>query len=99
MQMFHAAGGAANCTIEYRGAYRQYTNAPAFDGLDQFLQVNYQRSAASRHLTLDLKNTLGTTTLANGAFSYFSLASLDRLASLPTSCSITAQTICNREWT
>lgn len=68
--------------IEYRGAYRQYTNAPAFDGLDQFLQVNY-REALFEHLTLDLKNTLGTTTLANGAFSYFSLASLDRIG-IPT---------------
>jgi hypothetical protein len=30
-----------------------------------------------------LKNTLGTTTLANGAFSYFPLASLDRIG-MPT---------------
>jgi hypothetical protein len=32
---------------------------------------------------LDLKNTLGTTTLANGAFSYFPLTTLDRLG-IPT---------------
>jgi hypothetical protein len=68
--------------VEYRGSYRQYTNAPAFDGLDQFLQVNY-REALSEHLILDLKNTLGTTTLANGAFSYFPLDSLDRIG-IPT---------------
>jgi hypothetical protein len=69
-------------SLEYRGAYRQYTNAPAFDGLDQFLQLNYSQ-ALLRHLTLDVKNTLGTTTLANGAFSYFPLTTLDRLG-LPT---------------
>lgn len=69
-------------TAEYRGTYRQYTNAPEFDGLDQFLQVNL-REAVLRHLTLDVKNTLGTTTLADGAFSYFPLASLDRIG-IPT---------------
>ncbi len=69
-------------SVEYRGTYRQYTNAPEFDGFDQFLRVNY-REAVSRHLTLDVKNTLGTTTLADGAFSYFPLASLDRIG-IPT---------------
>jgi hypothetical protein len=69
-------------SIEYRGAYRQYTNAPAFDGLDQFLQVAYRR-ALLRHLNLDLHNTLGTTTLANGAFSYLPLTNLD-LFGIPT---------------
>jgi hypothetical protein len=69
-------------SIEYRGSYRQYTNAPAFDGLDQFLQVTYSEALA-RHLVLDIKSTLGSTTLANGAFAYFSLASLDRIG-LPT---------------
>jgi len=68
--------------IEYRGSYRQYTNAPAYNGLDQFLQVTY-REALLRHLNLDVQNTLGTTTLANGAFSYFPLASLDRIG-IPT---------------
>ena len=68
--------------IEYRGSYRQYSNAPAFDGLDQFLQLTYSQTLL-RHLTLDVKNTLGTTTLANGAFSYFPATILDRLG-LPT---------------
>jgi hypothetical protein len=68
--------------IEYRGSYRKYTAAPTFDGLDQFLQLAYGGMLAE-HLTLDMKTTLGTTTLANGAFSYFPLASLDRLG-LPT---------------
>jgi hypothetical protein len=68
--------------FEYRGAYRHYIEVPQFDGLDQFLQVNY-REAISRHLALDVKNTLGTTTLANGSFSDFPLASLDRIG-IPT---------------
>lgn len=70
-------------SIEYRGSYHHYTNAPAFDGLDQFLQMNYYEGL-TRHLALDVKSTLGTTTLANGAFSYFPLASVDRLG-IPTS--------------
>jgi hypothetical protein len=69
-------------SIQYRGSYRKYTNAPVFDGLDQFLQITYHQ-ALLRHLNLDVKNTLGTTTLANGAFSDFPLASLDRLG-IPT---------------
>jgi hypothetical protein len=69
-------------SIEYRGSYWQYTNAPEFDGLDQFLQVNYSE-ALLRHLRLDVRNTLGSTTLANGAFSFFPLASLDRIG-IPT---------------
>jgi hypothetical protein len=68
--------------IDYRGSYRHYSNAPEFDGLDQFLQANF-REALLRHLTLDVKNTLGTTTLANGTFSDFPLASLDRIG-IPT---------------
>jgi hypothetical protein len=68
--------------VEYRGSYRQYSNAPAFDGLDQFLRLSYSGTLL-RHVSLDLKNTLGTTTLANGAFSYFPLSTLDRLG-IPT---------------
>jgi hypothetical protein len=69
-------------SIEYRGSYLRYTNAPEFDGLNQFLQITYSE-ALMRHLILDVKSTLGTTTLANGAFSYFPLASLDRVG-IPT---------------
>lgn len=69
-------------SVQYRGSYRRYTDAPAFNGFDQYLQLNYSE-ALLRHLTLDLKNTLGTTTLANGAFSFFPLTALDRLG-LPT---------------
>jgi hypothetical protein len=68
--------------VEYRGAYWQYTNAPAFDSLDQFLQLTYSE-ALLRHVTLDVKTTLGSTTLASGVFSYFPVETLDRLG-LPT---------------
>lgn len=68
--------------IDYRGSYWHYTNAPAFDGLDQFLQVTYTEALA-RHLTFDFKSTLGSTTLANGSFSYFPVTTLDRLG-IPT---------------
>jgi hypothetical protein len=69
-------------SLEYRGSYLRYTNAPEFDGLDQFLQIAYS-AALMRHLILDVKSTLGSTTIANGAFSYFPVASLDRIG-IPT---------------
>lgn len=69
-------------SIEYRGAYRRYTDSPAFDGLDQYLQLTF-REALLRHLDLDLKSTLGTTTTTNGTFSYFPVSALDRIG-LPT---------------
>jgi hypothetical protein len=75
-------GRRGKMSVDYRGSFLRYTNAPQFDGLDQFLQVAYSE-APMRHLILDVKSTLGSTTLANGAFSYFPLASLDRIG-IPT---------------
>lgn len=69
-------------SVEYRGSYYEYTNAPAFDGLDQYLQLTF-RDALLRHMDLDLKSTLGTTTITNGTFSYFPASALDRIG-LPT---------------
>lgn len=63
--------------VEYRGAYRQYRNVSLFNGLDQFFYLAYSRALA-RHVVLDLKNTLGSTTLANGEIAYLPLATLDR---------------------
>jgi len=68
----------AKLTVEYRGIYRQYPAATLFNGLDQFLQIAYSRQI-DRHLVLDLRNTLGTTTLADGEFAYLSVANLDRI--------------------
>jgi hypothetical protein len=65
-------------SAEYRGSYRQYSPASLFNGWDQFFQLAYSQALA-RHLTLDLKNTLGTTTLANGAFTYLPVSTLDLL--------------------
>ena len=50
--------------------------------LTNFSKLTYS-AALMRHLILDVKSTLGTTTIANGAFSYFPLASLDRIG-IPT---------------
>lgn len=68
--------------IDYRGSYWHYSNAPEFDGLDQFLQLAY-REALTRHLMFDFNTTAGSTTLANGGFSYFPVTALDRLG-IPT---------------
>ena len=69
--------------LKYQGDYRRYVvQLPSFNGLDQFFQLAYSR-ALQRHLTLDLKTTVGTTTLANGQFAYLPLSTLDRLG-LPT---------------
>jgi hypothetical protein len=69
-------------SIEYRAAYRKYAAASLLNGLDQFFQLAYSRVLQS-HLILDFKTTLGTTTLANGAFTYLPLSTLDLLG-LPT---------------
>ena len=68
----------AKLAIEYRGAYRKYATASLLNGLDQFFQLAYSR-VLQRHLILDFKTTLGTTTLANGAFTYLPLSTLDLL--------------------
>jgi len=66
-------------SVEYKGSYRNYSNADRFSGTDQFLNLAYSH-LLSRRLTLDLKETLGTTSLANGAFSYVPLTNTDLFA-------------------
>jgi len=65
-------------SMVYRGAWLRYANAPEFNGLDQYLQLMLDQ-ALLRHLTLSAQVTAGTTTIANGAFSFFPLGSLDRI--------------------
>ena len=66
-------------SIEYKGTYRHYTNDPYFNGTDQFLNLAYSHMI-SRRLTLDLKETAGTSSLANGGFSYLPLTNTDLFA-------------------
>jgi hypothetical protein len=66
-------------SVDYKGSYRHYTNNQAFDGTDQLLNLSYGRFL-SRRFTLDLKETVGTVTLANGSFSYLPLTNTDLFA-------------------
>jgi hypothetical protein len=66
-------------SLEYKGAYRQYSVNDVSQGLDQFLNLAYSRRLTER-LTLDLKDTAGTVALANGAFSYLPLTNSDLFA-------------------
>lgn len=66
-------------SLEYRGKERQYSNNPLFNGADHFLNLRYSH-ALLRHLVLDLKETAGRTTLANGAFAFFPLTNTDLFA-------------------
>ena len=66
-------------SIEYKGAYRQYSVSDVPQGLDQFLNLAYSRQV-TRRLILDLKDTAGTVSLANGAFSYLPLSNTDLFA-------------------
>jgi hypothetical protein len=66
-------------SLEYKGAYRQYSVNDVSQGLDQFLNLAYSRRLTER-LTLDLKDIAGTTSLANGAFSYLPLTNTDLFA-------------------
>ena len=66
-------------SLEYRGTYRHYTNHSYFDGTDQFLNLAYSHQL-SRHITVDLKETLGSVSLANGEFAYTPLTNTDLFA-------------------
>ena len=66
-------------SLEYRGTYRHYTAHSYFDGTDQFLNLAYSH-LLSRHITLDLKETLGSVSLANGEFAYVPLSNTDLFA-------------------
>ncbi len=65
--------------LEYKGSYRHYTTQSYFDGVDQFLNLAYSH-ALKRRLYLDLKETVGTSSLANGGFSYLPLTNTDLFA-------------------
>ena len=66
-------------SLEYRGTYRNYSNHSYFNGTDQFLNLAYSH-LLSRHVTLDLKETAGRVSLANGEFSYLPLTNTDLFA-------------------
>lgn len=65
-------------TVEYRGRFREYARDMLFNGTDQFLSVAYGLEMRP-HLALELKETAGTTTLANGEFAYLPIPSDDLL--------------------
>ena len=65
--------------VEYTGTYRHYPNNSFFDGTDQFLNLGYARVLTKR-LTLNLKETAGTSNLANGTYSYVPLTNTDLFA-------------------
>jgi hypothetical protein len=69
-------------SLEYKGTYRHYSNNDVVQGLDQFLNLAYSRQI-TRRIILDLKDTAGTVSLANGAFSYLPLTNTDLFA-IPT---------------
>jgi hypothetical protein len=66
-------------SVEYKGAYRHYSINNISQGMDQFLNLAYARQL-KRRLVLDLKETVGTVSLANGAFSYLPLSNTDLFA-------------------
>ena len=66
-------------SLEYKGAYRQYSVSNIAQGLDQFLNLRYSRQLTRRFI-LDLKDTAGTVSLANGEFSYLPFSNTDLFA-------------------
>jgi hypothetical protein len=66
-------------SVEYSGAYRHYASNSYFDGVDQFLNLRYGR-ILTRRIHLDLKETVGTSSLANGGYSYLPLTNTDLFA-------------------
>lgn len=68
-------------SLEYNGAYRHYSTS-YFDSVDQFLNLAYGH-VLSRRFSLDLKETAGISSLANGAYTYVPLTNTDLFA-VPT---------------
>lgn len=66
-------------SIEYRGVYRDYSNHAYFNGTDQFLNLAYSHQL-QRHVMLDVKETAGRVSLANGEFSFLPLTNTDLFA-------------------
>lgn len=66
-------------SLEYKGAYRHYSTNGVVQGLDQFLNLAYAHQLR-RRLILDLKETVGTVSLANGSFAYLPLTNTDLFA-------------------
>lgn len=69
-------------SLEYHGTYRHYVSNSLFNGTDQFLNLAYRR-ILSRRISLNLKETVGTTSLANGFYSFVPLTDTDKVA-VPT---------------
>ena len=68
--------------IDYHGTYRHYTNNSFFDGIDQFVNLVYSHQF-SRHVSIQLRQTAGTSSLGNGGLTYLPLQNTD-LYSVPT---------------
>ena len=66
-------------SVDYKGSYRHYFGQSLLNGTDQFLNLAYAH-ALKRRLTLDLKETVGTSTLSNGGFAYLPLTNTDLFA-------------------
>ena len=69
----------ARLSLEYKGRFVQYARNSLFNGSDQFLDLAYSQ-LLSPHVTLDVKTIAGTTTVANGEFSYLPLTNIDLFA-------------------
>ena len=69
----------ARLSLEYKGRFVQYARDSLLNGSDQFLDLAYSQFLRP-HLTLDVKTIAGTTTLANGEFSYLPLTDTDLFA-------------------
>ena len=69
----------ARLSLEYKGVFRQYARDALFNGSDQFLDLAFSQYLGP-HMTLDVKTVAGTTTLANGEFSYLPLSTSDLFA-------------------
>jgi hypothetical protein len=72
----------AKLSVEYRGKFIEYQKYKQFNGSDQFLDLDYSQWLRP-HLTLSLKEIAGTTTNANGAFSYLPISAANAFA-IPT---------------
>ena len=66
-------------SVDYHGAFRDYTSKSYYDGTDQFFDLEYGRQIA-RHVSLTLTGTAGSLSRSSGVFSFASLRDTDLFA-------------------
>ncbi|MGA2185141.1 MAG: hypothetical protein ABSH47_19155 [Bryobacteraceae bacterium] len=88
-------------SLDYRGSWRHYNAGGAFDGTDQFLDLQWKHRL-SQHMELTVHEVGGISSLSFGQLTYFPLANTDLLGvplnELFDNTTYFSQSAANLEW-